>query len=408
MDLVNAPQLDDAGSRTLLEAWLARLTYDELGPASVQSGSGALRELKYVFEGDRCFAVRIDGSHVEIAEYRGVDEETAHRIVKESIAKVSAGDFGGHIPYRVDFEVVRFDFFDSMHFMRRISDRVAVTGARRLSDIVLLDFPETRSELNAIEALFAEGEPEAIQATIFVEGPIHSEFTLLQVRGVAETVAAICALATGEPLRYVPPMFDLEPDDAAEAEKRRFDPEILGLTRDGISLDIFIQLTQLGDVEAFQRVSGALLAYHAALKQESADVATMLLVTALESLCSQAAPWGRERVTTRFVKFLIDLCPEAIDHLLEHANLEMGFSYRPRGGPARRRRDLLEHIYDLRSRASHAGLSPSLDGVFGFASSSGVRVALIAELAQQALLNFIKAPRSSIVGYPAGATAGEE
>lgn len=176
------------------------------------------------------------------------------------------------------------------------------------------------------QALFGGGEPEAIKATIFIEGPIHSEFTLRQVRGVAETVAAICALATGEPVRHVPPVSDLDPAEPAAAEGRRFDPAILGLARDGISLDVFIQLTQLGDVESFQRISRALLAYHAALKQESVDVATIMLVTALESLCSPKGTWGREHVTTRFVKFLVELCPEAIDDLLAHGNLDsIGF-----------------------------------------------------------------------------------
>lgn len=262
--------------------------------------------------------------------------------------------------------------------------------------------------MNPIEALFGGGgEPETITATIFVEGPIHSEFALLQARATAEITAALCALATGEPVRHVPPMFDMEPDDAAEAARRRYDPTILGLARDGVSLDIFGELSRLGDLESSQRVSRALLSYHAALKEETPDYATMLLVTALEALCSPTGSWGRERVTTRFVKFMIDLCPEAIDQLLEHANLEQAFHYRRQGGPARQRKEILEHIYDLRSRASHQGLSPSLEGMPGLASASGIRVALIASLVQQALLSFIAAPRSSIVGYPAGAITAE-
>lgn len=140
MELINAPSLDNVGSVTLLEAWLARLVHDELGPASVGFGSGVPRELRYSLDGDRSLIVRIDGRRVEVADHQGVDEETVKRIIEDSIAKVAADDYGGSISYKVEFEVVPFDLFDSMHFMRRISDRVAVIGARRLSDIVLFDF----------------------------------------------------------------------------------------------------------------------------------------------------------------------------------------------------------------------------------------------------------------------------
>jgi hypothetical protein len=165
-------------------------------------------------------------------------------------------------------------------------------------------------------------------------------------------------------------------------------------------LDVFGELQARGGVDAMLRLRGSLLAYHAALRQTSADVAVMLFVTSIEALTSPRALWGKEKVTQRFVKSLIELCPNAVDALLGHANVEEAFGYARKGGLARQRRELLELIYETRSLPTHAGLGLSGPFMAIVGSTQSIRVALLSDLARAAILSFLHAPRSSIIGHP--------
>jgi hypothetical protein len=150
------------------------------------------------------------------------------------------------------------------------------------------------------------------------------------------------------------------------------------------------------------RVRGALLAYQAAIAQSNADVATMLLVTAVEALIAPRQPWGKDQVTKRFIDALLILCPDAVDEILAHPNVEVGLSYRRRGGTRRQQRDLLSGIYDLRSRPTHTGLGLSYGGALAaLGSSESIRVALLSDLARAAVLAFLQAPQSFLTGHPA-------
>ncbi len=213
-------------------------------------------------------------------------------------------------------------------------------------------------------------------------------------------MAAICAFAAGRPVDHYPPMFPADDAEAADALSRRHDFSILGLARDSMSLDIFGDLQRLGGVDALLRARGALLAYHAALKQMVPDVAVMLFVTSMEALISPRHEWGKQKVTQRFVKSLIELCPDAVDSVAEHRNVEEAFGYRRRGGIARRRKELLDAIYQARSLPTHSGIGLSPTGLIVLASSESMRVALLSDLTRAALLAFLQAPRSSLVGHP--------
>lgn len=194
-------------------------------------------------------------------------------------------------------------------------------------------------------------------------------------------------------------MFPLEGPEAVALLARQRDPEILQLARNHVSLDIFGTLIELGGQDAFERVRGSMLAYHAALKQESGDVAVMLLVTAIEALLAPRQFWGKEKVTSRFVQGLIDLCPEVVEETVRHGNVEQAFEVQLRGSPTKRRKQLLSRVYDSRSLPTHTGLAPSAMP-FGGVDSSGMRVALLDDLARGALLAYLESPRSSTVGHP--------
>jgi hypothetical protein len=217
---------------------------------------------------------------------------------------------------------------------------------------------------------------------------------------MAEVVAAVCAFALGRPVKYYPPMFPADDAKAqSDAHEEKVDLRIPGLARENVSLDIFGNLVELGDFDALFRVRGALLAYHAALQQASPDVAVMLLVTCIEALISPRFEWGKSKVTTRFIKSLISLCPDVVDEIVDHPNVEEAFSYKRRGGRARQRREILDAVYTSRSLPTHAGLNLSSSGMMtALSDPGGFRIALVSTLARSAVLNYLRAPRSSIVG----------
>jgi hypothetical protein len=133
----------------------------------------------------------------------------------------------------------------------------------------------------------------------------------------------------------------------------------------------------------------------------------MLFVTSLEALIVPRSGWRKRKVTKRFVVALIDLCPGAVDSVLEHDNVEQAFDFRRRGAKARQRKDLLERIYELRSNPIHSGIGPSSAGdlMSMFADVSAMRAALLSDLARGAILAFLQAPRSSLIGHPMFDTA---
>src|ERR1039458_8793508 len=396
--------LPDELACLLFEAWVLLLAQARLGITQYGSGGQGTKDRTPSFGSplDNHFVLRESGLDVAVAEAVGMPDDDIQAILDEAGAHVAAGEFGAGVVYRVEMTIETLDVLSgAMHFMRILGDQQHIEGSRRLSDLVLLDFEE---------GLLASAPPPGlllapaskVQVTIFAPGPCDSDLSKTVAAGIAEVVAAACSLATGRPVHYVPVPFLFPADEQAtlQARARQRDPAILGLARDAISLDVFRELPARGGVDASLRARGSLLAYHSALKQTSADLAVMLLVTSIEALISPRPRWGKEKVTKRFVESLIELCPEAVDALLAHANVEQDFTYRREGGLARQRRDLLELIYETRSLPTHSGLNLSRTFMGLLASPESMRVALLSGLARAAILNFLQAPRSSIIGHP--------
>ena len=238
--------------------------------------------------------------------------------------------------------------------------------------------------------------------TLFIPGPYKCELSDRVAAGVSDLVAAICALALGTPVKRFPMLSFLRGDDRKLAEESRRDPQILGLARDSVSLDIIGEFQGIGGLDGFMKVRNSLITYHAALEQSNADVVVMLMVTAIEALVTPNQSWAKDgRTTQRFISAVISVVPGAVDELLEHANCEEAFGYRQRGGTNRRRIDLLSRIYELRSNPSHRGLSASgASFMSAMADSGSMRAALLSDLARAMILAFVQAPRSFLTGHP--------
>jgi hypothetical protein len=332
---------------------------------------------------------------------RGIDEKEIEVMVDDAIRRVVSGDLGGDVVYQTTMQAKAFTVspVSMQQFFRILGDQVPITGSRRLSDAALLEFSPELPENPGVPQIFV---PQTeIKVTIFVPGPIASALTDRTAAGIAETVGAICALALGRVVEVPFAIFPAEADDARTARAHRYDVAIQGLARDHISLDLFGEFAALGGMDGLMRVRGSLLSYHAALQQASPDVALMLLVSSIEALIVPRPAWRKDKATKRFIKAIDKLCPDVVDTLVNHANVEQAFDYKRRGGPKARRRQLLDQIYMLRSNPTHSGLGLSGAGMLSMLIGPGtMRVALLSDLARGALLEFLQAPRSSLIGHP--------
>jgi hypothetical protein len=127
----------------------------------------------------------------------------------------------------------------------------------------------------------------------------------------------------------------------------------------------------------------------------------MLFVSAIEALIAPRLEWGKEKVTKRFIKGVRSLCPQAVDNLIAHPNIEMALQLRLKGSPSRRRYDVLDGIYAMRSVPTHMGIGLSRNAMLlALGSSENMRVALLSDLARAAILGFLQAPRSFLIGHP--------
>lgn len=107
-------------------------------------------------------------------------------------------------------------------------------------------------------------------------------------------------------------------------------------------------------------------------------------------------------MSRRFLDFFDDLMPQALDEVLAHANFEEAFQVKRGQRTARAlRRDLFRRIYALRSEPVHQGLSTHIHP-FGMAyeESASLQRAFFCDLSERAILAYLQAPRSSLIGHP--------
>jgi hypothetical protein len=332
---------------------------------------------------------------------QGIAQGDIEAIIMDARKKHGGGDFGDDVVYQTTMRSPTFDINPVMmsNFMRILGDQRFISGLRRLGRRVLLEFTPEPPKEPAASQLFVPNTD--IKVSIFAPGPTTSDLATKTAAGIAEIVGAICALAMGRVVEVPLTIFPAGPEEAAAAKALRFDDSILNLARDSISLDVFDEFTTLGGLDGFMRVRGALLSYHAALQQASPDVALMLLVTSLEALIVPRPEWRKDKATKRFIGAIKEQCPDAVDAVVNHDNVEQAFDYRRKGGVEARRRQLLDRVYELRSNPTHSGIGLSGIGMMTIMTEPGnMRMALLSDLARDALLSFLQAPRSSLIGHP--------
>jgi len=387
--------------RMLLVDWFAHLGVEAGYPFTQYGTSGRA----FTVGGSQAF--HVTAHYTEQRPYlRFVASEPTKQtqvdtLAHNAIQRIDRREFGGPVWYSTQLDDPGFRLSASFmgSFVERLSAQTRVTGWRRLGRDVLLEFTEVGAE--AVDHVMA---PQArVKVHIAAPGPRPGHFASHVAHGVLETVASICTFALGRSVALPATIFPTKPAELADLLSRHTNPAVLTLARKHVSLDIFTQLSVPGGLAIFRRERAALTTFAAAMSQDIDLVACMLYVVASECLTMPDTPWRHKQIIRRFLEFFEELIPSALDTIVAHDNFESVFGLR-RGSRAAHslRKRLLDRLYDFRSGLVHGGLPPSYRGL-GLAVEDGstVRRALFADFAEAAILGYLQAPRSTLIGHPA-------
>lgn len=398
--------LDTSTRRKLLADWFAVLA-EEYGLRFSQHGSTGE---SLTLGSPKEFHVKADfvdePPFLRFRASEATRQPTVDKIARLAADRVENGDLGRGAWYSTELPEVKFaidaQFSVIGSLLQRLSDQTRILGWRRLGRDVLLEFTERQPESNGEtqQRLLA---PEAlVNVHIFAPGPEDGLFSSQLVHNVVETIGAICTFALGRPVSLPSMIFASDTEQITELSRRRTDPQILTLARRSIGLDIFSYAGVPGGLDVFRRSQSALITYDAALRQQRDPVACVLYVVSAECLTTPNTQWRHARLTKRFIEFFDDLIPEQLDAIVGHSQFETTFEIQRGNRSARSlRRAALDRMYDYRSGQIHSGLAPSYQG-FALAPdfSSETRRGLCGDFAEAAILGYLAAPRSSLIGHP--------
>ena len=284
--------------------------------------------------------------------------------------------------------------------------RKTIVGWFRINESIIVNIHEANAASNT-----AQGEAVPAKKILAVDIDIRlnspRERNAFHASEIAhqkfEVVAALCSLALDRPVPL--PMMVHEFPRARRLEKdldgKVADQTLPHLVRHGAPLSLVEHGKDPALLEIFGRLRAALLTYHAGLEQTSTHAACVLFVSACEALAAPHRSWRKDRVTDRFIDFYSTMLASYVDaELVPHRNLEQVLNIRRLDRSTEKLRTIIiEKFYELRSIQVHSGLQPSFTGMIGSPSAYLVVLRHMAkEFAEYAILNYMTAPRSSLVG----------
>jgi len=382
--------------------WVQHYAKERLGIGAFQSNSDVCgRATTYNITADGAVGIFITlgqtGSPGTI-EGKGIDQAVLEVIIQDALARVAEDDTGEDLCFKASFEGQSLGKLDQTFFtqlMRTLSDQVWIEGKRRIGKHVILHFVSPRP--NPANNLFVP--KTTITAYIFVPGPCSGPLSEPLARRFKQIASAICAFALGFPVDMFPVMYPAPLDEATQAFNDRSDMSIDTLARNSVGLDVF---GATGGIfpEFIHRVSSSLIAYEASMRQVHSEVSIILLVGAMEALTVPNTSWKLDRAVARFQNAILALCPDALDAIIVHPNMEKALGIiKGKKKNNKLRQLVLDRIYELRSNPVHGGLSVNGQS-FSLASSDGIVVSLLSDLYRAMFLAFLQSPRSFLIGHP--------
>lgn len=398
---MSIPSLSPLYQDLLFLQWVSTLAQAELGTTQFGQAGDQWQFTREPGSHGISVTVRQDEDLRYLVEATGeVASDQVQSIYERAYDAMSRNDLGESTWFHSGFVSLEPDLLGNpTQFVRNMGDKRAISGWRRLSDQILLQFtPEAVESPSPLNAPKTE-----IRVLMQVPGGGAGPFSSKLASDVLEFVRLVCAFALGRPVVVGPgTAFPAGESEVAEALGLQFDYEnVQTLARNGVPLDPFAHLASLGGEAGIVRYRGALVAFDAAMEAKNPDVATILFVSSIEALLSPDTEWRKERLAARFIRSVREYASDAVESVLQHPNMQAALGFQAKGAPSKQRRDVLSHIYELRSAPVHAGPAMAMGMLGGQSHDGQMRVALLSDLAQGVILGFLTAPRSSLVGHPA-------
>ncbi len=311
----------------------------------------------------------------------------------EASERAARGDTGKTQWWQVTFASRQsFDAAFGLHMLRMLGQTRAFTGTWRLGTDVLADFTVDDPKE---AAAFAK---QSIKVTFRCIGPGHGPRSAGLARKQAHVIRTVLSFCTASVLEGG--IFVKAVNDASFPPGNEVNRTLSELVVQGLAVwNRLSEAASIGAVEIVSRAINALTAYEHALHQPTDGAATMFFVSAIEALTVPNHRYAHLRVTSRFVKSLLALASPKLDETLKHANFSEAFE----SGNTRVKTptDLANRIYALRSSPVHTGrFGLERDDIFAMKFGEGpVRSALLAEIAEAAILEFLRCPFTSLIGH---------
>lgn len=312
-------------------------------------------------------------------------------ILREAGAHAARGDLGQSQWWRVTFTSHNeMDATFGLHMMRLLGQRRAFVGRWRLGQDALIEFSvEDPKQLIAFTK-------QTLKVTFRCPGPGHGpragRFAQMQADAIRAVLSFCTATTLGGGVGFPRPVNEPEfPRGSA------VNLAIQELSVGGIPIWSRIsEAAATGAIEFTARVLNALTAFEHAHNQPTDGAATMFYVSAIEALTVPNHKYLHLRVTNRFVNSLVDLAKPKLEETLKHANFVEAY-----GTTLKTPKQLAERIYHLRSSPVHTGrFGLSRNVMLGLDSMSGqIRTALLAEIAEAAIVEFVQCPFTSLIGH---------
>jgi hypothetical protein len=327
------------------------------------------------------------------------DSAALGTLVDEAIERSRLRETGEPVWWKSSFQSSELGLgqlvFGGVQGIRIASEQLLRESWWRIGNWALLEFTP--------DPTFAENPDHfatrtlGVHALLRTPGPTHSELTEYQATAAGGFIRCFCAFASGVTFEGFG-VFPADEDDVAKADAVLLESPAELSAAIGDPRRIQALWPVLGgwfdDSDVGARLLNSLGAWESAIEQRNARAAVALLITSIEALATPNAPWRTERATERFVHFTGELCDKPLGVVMNHANFAEAF------GRKTSRRSVLQHIYDLRSRPFHEGFAPAgTPWVPSLHDRPGpIQVALLSELAREAIIAFGQAPRSDLVG----------
>jgi hypothetical protein len=381
--------------------WLIQLLDERYG-VKARGSSGA--QWNVTLSDDNRIEVEFDHAGQPIVQGPAEYEDDLISVTDDARTRTLALDFGTGAWWKASFSTDMGDAgmmgVTMLHFMRIMSEHNPrrFRGDWRLGGEALVSFQQ--AEQAPAPVIIPKFD---VHMTFRVPAPgpgPHAEFIAEEL---GTFLRATASFATAAPLLGLNSLFPADEQEVADATaKLPGAPELL-VEGEPLWPQIVALVDGFDSPEAIRRVQGAMYAYEQAMRQESEYVTIALLVSALEALSVPNADWKLARVTTRFFRFVQELCPNALREVMRHDNFAQAF------GTYNSERRFLDSLYSLRSQPLHTGfLQHRLSALPMMGGAAGIRIALISQVVRAGIVEFLRRPFSSLIGHPEIAPAGPD